>query len=213
MKRTIWTVLALGVVVAMLLAACAPAQPAPTPTPAAKTAPPAGAQATPTAAPAKAAAPAATQPATKPAATPIKLGITDALTGPAASYGKRNENAFLLRIKEINAAGGVNGRPIETVSIDSMCDDTKAVTAIKKLIEEEKVLAILGLACSTHVTAANPIIAQPGVPVFPLGTLASITQMGNKWVFRPSIRLDVVTEKEIVFLQQKGVVLRLGEFE
>ena len=52
------------------------------------------------------------------AAQPIKIGVAEALSGPAAQYGVSIRNGFEMAVEEINAAGGVNGSKIELVIED-----------------------------------------------------------------------------------------------
>lgn len=75
---------------------------------------------------------------------PIKLGVLMPLSGPAAEGGKRMKDGFELAKEEINAAGGINGRPIELVYTDDEANTEKGVSGAKRMIEENKVVALLG---------------------------------------------------------------------
>ncbi len=74
----------------------------------------------------------------------ITIGAVLSLTGVAAFYGESSRNGMDLAVEEINAAGGINGKKIAIVYEDDTTDGKKAVTALTKLIEIDKVEAILG---------------------------------------------------------------------
>ena len=131
------------IVVALLVSACvAPA-------------PPAAAPAQPTAAPA--------QPTAAPAAEPIKIGAIYNLTGAQASLDAPSANGAKLAIKEINAAGGLLGRPVELALYDGKTDAATIGNAATQLTESEKVVAMLGFSDSDQTLAAAPIAAKAGV--------------------------------------------------
>ncbi|MBC7294361.1 MAG: ABC transporter substrate-binding protein, partial [Thermoleophilia bacterium] len=75
---------------------------------------------------------------------PIKLGLLMSLTGVSAAPCANVVNAVKLEVDAINAAGGVNGRPIELVVEDDKSDVTAATAAMTKLIQQDKVTAIMG---------------------------------------------------------------------
>jgi branched-chain amino acid transport system substrate-binding protein len=75
---------------------------------------------------------------------PIKIGYVGALTGDTALWGQAGLNGMLLRAEKINAAGGVLGRKLEVVGMDGRGDPQDSVNAFNKLIDEEKVVAVVG---------------------------------------------------------------------
>ncbi|MCL5960592.1 MAG: ABC transporter substrate-binding protein, partial [Chloroflexi bacterium] len=75
---------------------------------------------------------------------PYKIGAVFAITGFNSPLGTPERDTAKMLVDQINAKGGVNGHKIEMVIYDTESDETKAVTAVKKLIEEDKVLAIIG---------------------------------------------------------------------
>ena len=74
----------------------------------------------------------------------IKIGAIFSVTGPASFLGAPEEKTARMFVDKVNAAGGINGRKIELVVKDSGGSPEKAVSFAKQLIEEEKVLAIIG---------------------------------------------------------------------
>src|ERR1022692_4006290 len=78
------------------------------------------------------------------AAEPIRIGFLPALTGPSSSTGIAINRGTMLAVEEINAAGGVNGRPIELIVRDTQSDPTKAVNAAAELAQGQHVHVIYG---------------------------------------------------------------------
>jgi branched-chain amino acid transport system substrate-binding protein len=95
---------------------------------------------------------------------PIRIGYLPALTGPSSSTGIGINRGTELAVKEINAAGGINGRKIELIVRDTQSDPTKAVNAATELTRRHKVQAIWGPLNSGESLAAVPLIARDGVP-------------------------------------------------
>jgi len=90
----------------------------------------------------------------------IKIGVIGPLTGDIAEYGQNIKNAVDLALEEINNTGGINGRKLQLIYEDHACEPSKAVTAIRKLINIDKVDLILSEACSSPALAMAPIAEQ-----------------------------------------------------
>jgi branched-chain amino acid transport system substrate-binding protein len=95
---------------------------------------------------------------------PIRIGYLPALTGPSSSTGIGMNRGTELAVKEINAAGGINGRQIELIVRDTQSDPTKAVNAATELTRRHKVHMIWGPLNSGESLAATPLIARDGIP-------------------------------------------------
>jgi len=98
------------------------------------------------------------------AAEPIKIGYVANLTGDAATWGVHEKNGAIIAVEEINAAGGVLGRPLELVVYDVKAKAEDAISAVRRLILEDKVVAIGGTNFSGLNIATIPIIEQYKVP-------------------------------------------------
>lgn len=108
-------------------------------------------------------------------ATEIVIGTHQDLSGPIKGWGVPVANGMKMAVEEINAAGGVNGRKIRLVVEDSGYDPKKAVLASQKLIERDKIFAMVGAMGSPTVLAAQDILLDAGVlQLFPL-TAAEFT--------------------------------------
>ncbi len=91
------------------------------------------------------------------AVEPLKIGFIAPLSGDGASYGEMKRNVVMLAVEEINAAGGVNGRPLEVIYEDGKCSGKDATGAAQKLVNVDKVHFILGGFCSGESLAAIPV--------------------------------------------------------
>ncbi len=119
-----------------------------------------------------------------PTADTIKIGFIGPLTGDAAAYGVDALNGAKLKADEINAAGGIDGKQISIVAEDAKCNGADAATAVQKLVNIDKVVAIVGGTCSSETLAAAPIIeAAKIVVISPLSSNPSITTAGD-FLFR-----------------------------
>ncbi|MBR0996241.1 ABC transporter substrate-binding protein [Bradyrhizobium liaoningense] len=108
-------------------------------------------------------------------ASEIVIGTHQDLSGPIKGWGVPVSNGMKMAVEEVNAAGGVNGRKIRLVVEDSGYDPKKAVLASQKLIELDKIFAMVGPMGSPTVLAAQDILLDAGVlQLFPL-TAAEFT--------------------------------------
>ena len=122
--------------------------------------------------------------ATKVEGDVIKIGEVGSLTGNEATFGTSTHNGIELAIKEQNAAGGINGKKIELITLDNQGKPEEAATAITKLITQNKVVAVLGEVASSRSIAMAPIAQQYGIPmVSPSSTNPQVTALGD-YIFR-----------------------------
>ncbi|NUU04256.1 ABC transporter substrate-binding protein [Herbaspirillum robiniae] len=138
-------------------------------------------------------------------AADIKLGVAEALTGPAAKYGVAIKNGFTLAAEEINAKGGVNGNKLALVVEDEQGKKEEAINVFKKLIFQDKVLAVFGPTLSNSAFAADPIANAAKVVAFGTSNTADgITAMGP-FTFRNS-----VMEADVLPVTVKAAVKHFG---
>lgn len=108
-------------------------------------------------------------------ASEIVIGTHQDLSGPIKFWGVPVSNGMKMAVEEINAAGGVNGRKIKLILEDSGYDPKRAVLASQKMIEKDKIFAMVGAMGSPTVLAAQDILFDAGVlQLFPL-TAAEFT--------------------------------------
>ena len=118
------------------------------------------------------------------AAEELRLGFTPPITGASAAEGALQIKAIKLALKQINAAGGVNGRQVNLILVDNQSTNPGALAALQKAVEQEKVLALVGSVKSTQILAMSDAIKSYGVPTMIGGTNATLTKQGNPWLFR-----------------------------
>jgi len=133
----------------------------------------------------------------------IVLGTIQDLSGPIAGYGKAIRNGLQMRADAINEAGGINGRKIKLVVEDSGYDPKKAVLAAQKLVQKDKVFAVVGTVGTPINMAAMPVQFEKNVfnflpitsaremyePMSPLkwsfaATYFDQVRAGSKWVVK-----------------------------
>jgi branched-chain amino acid transport system substrate-binding protein len=95
---------------------------------------------------------------------PIRIGYLPALTGPSSSTGVGINRGTELAVKEINAAGGIDGRQIELIVRDTQSEPTKAVNGAAELAHGEKVSVVFGPVNSGESLAVVPLLARANVP-------------------------------------------------
>jgi branched-chain amino acid transport system substrate-binding protein len=107
--------------------------------------------------------------------TEIVIGTHQDLSGPIKVWGVPVSNGMKMAVEEVNAAGGINGRKLRMILEDNGYDPKKAVLATQKMIERDKVFAMVGPMGSATVLAAQDILFDAGVlQLFPL-TAAEFT--------------------------------------
>ena len=147
-----------------------------------------------------------------PEGAPLKVGVVLPLTGALQKFGEIEKNSFLMGMEEINAAGGVNGRPIELLIEDDRSKIDIGRSAAEKLILQDKVIVLTG-GYSSDVTFAMAAVAQHRkVPLLiTTGAADEITELGADYVFRLNPPVSEYARPLIEFLQQvvqpKSVVI------
>ena len=113
----------------------------------------------------------------------IKIGANFELTGGSATYGSEELNGLQLAIDEANASGDIKSK-IVIVKADNKSDGAEATNQARKLIEQDKVVAIVGPATSGLTKAAAPVAQENKIPLItPSGTAVDVTAVGD-YIFR-----------------------------
>jgi branched-chain amino acid transport system substrate-binding protein len=113
-----------------------------------------------------------------------KIGGAFAITGPASWLGEPERNTMEMIGEMINEEGGINGIPVELVIEDTVGDETKTVNAVKKLINSDQVLAIIGPSRSGTTMAVVPIVEKAMTPMVSCAAAEAIVQPVKPWVFK-----------------------------
>lgn len=114
----------------------------------------------------------------------IVVGHFASLTGQTATFGQSADKGVRLAVDEINAAGGVLSKQIKIITEDDQSKTEDATKAVQKLINRDKVVALLGEVASTRSKAGGPIAQQNKIPMIsPASTNEEVTQIGD-YIFR-----------------------------
>ena len=121
------------------------------------------------------------------AADPIKVGILGPFTGSLAFNAGEMKKGMELALDEINAKGGVNGRPLQLVYGDTECKPDKGLAAVKKLVTRDQVLVVGGGYCSSVNIATSEFCHFEKTPVVvAIAISPTVTNRGYDYVFRTS---------------------------
>ena len=114
----------------------------------------------------------------------IKIGSLNSMTGLNSTFGTSCDNGIRLAAQEKNKAGGVLGKEIDIVTADTESTTDKTTLAVLKLIEQDKVCAVLGEVASSRTKAAAPECQKNHIPLLsPASTNANVTKVGD-YIFR-----------------------------
>jgi branched-chain amino acid transport system substrate-binding protein len=117
---------------------------------------------------------------------PIKIGWIGALSGVLAPYGLEDKRGVEFAAEAINAAGGINGRKLDVIYVDSKFDAAFAVQSVQRFALQDQVVAVLGDISSALTVAEVPVTARAQIPqLASLAGTPKITAMGSKFIFRP----------------------------
>ena len=111
---------------------------------------------------------------------PIVIGYYGDLSGRTSNFGQSTKKGVEMAADEINKAGGINGRQIQILSEDDEGRPEKAATVVTKLIDQDRVIALLGEVASGNTLAAAPKAQAAKVPMIsPSSTNPAVTQVGD----------------------------------
>jgi branched-chain amino acid transport system substrate-binding protein len=119
-----------------------------------------------------------------PPSEPVKIGALFSVTGPASFLGAPEEKTAQMLVEQINASGGVNGRKLQLVVKDTAGSPEKAVSFAKQLIEEDKVLAIIGPSTSGETMQIKALCEENRMPLISCAAAETIVNPVAKYVFK-----------------------------
>ena len=137
--------------------------------------------------------------------TEIKVGSFGPLTGPVYIYGKLTMNGVEVYFNKLNEAGGVHGRKLVLVREDDLCKPEGAIAAVKKLVHDHKVFAIIGGGCSNPTLAARPDIEKERVPFHVFAAVADgIVDPPAPNIYTTQITASIESKAQIQWAIDKG---------
>ncbi|MGD8706388.1 MAG: ABC transporter substrate-binding protein, partial [Syntrophobacterales bacterium] len=148
------------------------------------------------------------------AAEPIKIGAFFDLSGTASFIGTPTKLVATMVVEKINKEGGINGRPLELVIGDTEGDPTRALMVAKRLVENEKVVAIIGptrtgtgMAVKKYLEGKQipTVMTVGGDPVIMEGMHGGKNFGTARWIFKSPQRSSIAVQKVYKYLQAKKV--------
>jgi branched-chain amino acid transport system substrate-binding protein len=137
----------------------------------------------------------------------VKLGALLETSGFIASLGNPGLEGARLAVEQLNAAGGINGQPVELVNVNTESDETKAVTGAKRLIEQERVLAIVGPMSSGSNFAIIDTVQRASTPTLANGASRAIVLPPDqkRWIFLAPLTDVLVQGKMLEDMRRRGI--------
>jgi branched-chain amino acid transport system substrate-binding protein len=145
---------------------------------------------------------------------PIKIGAFFDLSGPASFIGTPTKLVATMVVEKINKEGGVNGRQLELIIGDTEGDPTRALMVAKRLVENEKVVALIGptrtgtgMAVKKYLEGKQipTVMTVGGDPVIMEGVHGGKNFGTAKWIFKSPQRSSIAVKKVYTYLQAKKV--------
>ncbi|MCO8167792.1 ABC transporter substrate-binding protein [Pseudomonas sp. 21LCFQ02] len=121
----------------------------------------------------------------------VKIGVAGPMTGANASFGEQYMKGAQAAADAINKAGGINGEKIVLVAGDDACEPKQAVAVANRLVDQDKVVGVVGHFCSSSTIPASEVYSDAGViAITPGSTNPTVTERGLKEMFRMCGRDD-----------------------
>lgn len=118
---------------------------------------------------------------------PIKIGLIQPLSGNSSDYGRPSVNGAQMRVEELNADGGINGRQLELVPIDDKLDPTTAVSAARQLVSRDGVVAIVGPGTSGNALAVEQFTNAQQVPTIVTAAVDRIVGPSFPYIWQATV--------------------------
>ena len=135
----------------------------------------------------------------------IKVGAILAVTGGASFLGGPEARSLEMIVEEINAKGGINGSKIELIIKDSAASPEKAISFARQLIEEDKVLAIIGPSTSGETMKIKNICQQAKTPLISCGAAEVIVNPVASYVFKTPQKDSFAVKKIFMEMNKMGI--------
>jgi branched-chain amino acid transport system substrate-binding protein len=140
----------------------------------------------------------------------IRVGIGIPITGNFSVEAPYYVNEARMFEKQINQAGGINGKTLRILITDNQSTNPGALNALNKGVEQDKVLAFIGPVKSTQILAMSDAVKAFGIPMLVGGTNATITKQGNPWLFRCRVSDAIVAPILIKYIKEEMHLTKIG---
>src|SRR5712692_4215052 len=135
----------------------------------------------------------------------VKVGAVLSITGPASFLGDPEKKTLEIYVEDINAKGGVNGQKLRLVGYDDGADANAARTFATRLVEEDKVVAMVGGTTTGATLAMMPLFEEAQIPFISLAGAIQIIEPVRKWVFKTPHTDKMACEKIFADLKQRNL--------
>jgi branched-chain amino acid transport system substrate-binding protein len=143
--------------------------------------------------------------AANPASAQIKIGAVLSVTGPASFLGDPEKKTLDMYVEAINAKGGVNGQKLQLVIYDDGGDANNARTFATRLVEEDKIVAMVGGTSTGSTLAMIPVFEEAQIPFISLAGAVQIIEPVRKWVFKTPHTDRMACEKIFADLKRRNL--------
>jgi len=140
----------------------------------------------------------------------IRIGVGIPITGAFSAEAPYYVNCVKLAEKQINRAGGINGKKLRILIIDNQSTNPGALAALNKAVEQDKVLVFIGPVKSTQILAMSDAVKAYGIPMMLGGTNESITKQGNPWLFRCRVNDGIVAAILVKYIKEELKLTKIG---
>jgi branched-chain amino acid transport system substrate-binding protein len=139
------------------------------------------------------------------ASAQVKIGAVLSVTGPASFLGDPEKKTLDIYVEALNAKGGVNGQKIQVITYDDGADANAARTFATRLIEEDKVVAMVGGTTTGSTLAMMPAFDDAQIPFISLAGAIQIVQPVRKWTFKTPHTDRMACEKIFADLKRRNL--------
>jgi len=139
------------------------------------------------------------------ASAQVKIGAVLSVTGPASFLGDPEKKTLEMYVAEINAKGGVNGQKLQLIIYDDGGKANEALTFAKRLVDEDKIVAMVGGSTTGSTLAMIPVFEEAQIPFISLAGAIQIIQPVRKWVFKTPHTDTMACEKIFADLKRRNI--------
>lgn len=137
------------------------------------------------------------------AADPIRIGSVLSVTGPASFLGDPQKKTLEMLAEQINAKGGIDGRKIQLFIYDDGGDANTARTFASRLVDQDKVEAMIGGSTTGSTMAMIPVFEDAEIPFMSMAGAVQVVQPVKKWVFKTPHTDTMACEKIFTDLNER----------
>jgi branched-chain amino acid transport system substrate-binding protein len=147
----------------------------------------------------------------QPTGDPVVIGAIVSATGANAPLGEPERNVLQMMEAQINASGGVLGRPLKVVIIDDKTDAKEAVTAANRLMDQEKAVAVIAATGSASTLAVKALTAEKGLPQLAMAAANDITDKAPmEWIWRTPPKDALAVQRALHYVSKTLKVTKIA---